>query len=298
MGTRVRFLMCLCLGMVVVVAATGEDPPPAPLELHPLRDECVRIGVMVETPALTYEQIFALDKEVDLRFPSIFYAGDSKKGYLSVNFWLAEQAKAILLLSKKSTQPPEDWTASVSVNWRDLDRLIQDANAPIAERLKAEDRARRIALERPARLGWIVMPEKEATLGDAFQTLADLLGIEVTATWRLTESYAPTWERLLELPLEATDVQCQHGMTLQALIDCVAQRLGGDAVINDEEKKLLFDDLLAEAIDRQNRFDWLFEKLDKKRKEAGESGVTTDDEEGPGEEEGEVVTDEEDAEGE
>jgi len=68
---------------------------------------------------------------------------------------------------------------------------------------------------------------------------------------KLTQPYGPDWQRVLKLPIEPTDVQRRDGLSVQALIDHVAQRL--KAVADFEDDCLLFDDEEAAAERRRER---------------------------------------------
>jgi len=254
------------------LAASASASDSVPVNLHPLRDECVRMRVHAETRAFRWDEEIPYPDSRDFVCLESSYggnvpgpepepgdssktkeAGGEGKGILSMTFWLEERKKAISFLSRVSTRLPHQWDASVCVDWRDIDSFRLKPG--MGKRQNEADRqVHAAAKERPDRLGRIVIPKRKSTVGDALQTIADILVLDVSVMPTLTQPYGPDWGAVLKLPLKPTDVHRRDGLSVQALMDHVAQRL--QAVADFRFNSLLFDD--EKAAEERRRQDEIF----------------------------------------
>lgn len=278
--------------IALVLAASARASGSVPVRLHSLRDECVKIRVVAESPRISREQ--ALENvEIMFRasgsfvFPRMSGGGGGvgeESFWIRMTFWLEERKRGFGFVSRVSRSLPHEWAATVLVDWRGID-LFRVSPGIVKRQLDAERRQREVAKQRADRLGWIVVPKKGGTVGDALQTVADLLAMEVAVMPMLTEPYEPNWEAVLELPLAATDVQRRDGLSVQALIDHVAGRL--KAVAEIESDCLLFNDKEAaeerrrerEALDGNEQVPDLLEPGIEERDDTDEERAPSQDEE-------------------
>jgi hypothetical protein len=232
-----------CLAVALALAGTAQASGENRMRLQPLRDDCVQIWVSTDTRVLTRGQRLALSSSFvpggDMSYMGPRGGEDDPDAiaYLSMSFWLEEKGEGIGRVAQVTTRAPHEWEGSVRIDWRGADYFRQSFEpGEGTARLIFEtwQKHEQIAKERQARLKWVVVPDAESTVGDALQTAVDLLGVEVRVMPKLAETYAPDWEKLLDVPLNATDAQRRDGLSLGGLIHHVAQRLGGVPVIDGD----------------------------------------------------------------
>jgi hypothetical protein len=91
------------------------------------------------------------------------------------------------------------------------------------------ERMQAAADDRPQQLRQVVSVAAEATVGDALQTLGDVLVVEVVVSPALVRAHGDDWQAILALPLQFTEEQLSDGMSVRTLILHVCERLGGTA---------------------------------------------------------------------